>query len=65
MLCYKNGGLAREQIRDQLSSSKEWDKFNDAAVFTPPLSQKSDSDPQRLGLYFPRPEIVPNLPSGK
>lgn len=65
MLCYKNGGLAREQIRDQLSSSKDWDQFNSAATSTPPLSQKSPSDPQRLGLYFPRPEIVPNLPAGQ
>ena len=64
MLCYKNGGLAREQIRDQLGS-KEWDKFNEAAVSTTPLSQKTDAEPQRLGLYFPRPEIVPNLPAGQ
>lgn len=67
MLCYKNGGLAREQIRDTLNGDKSssWDKFNDKAVSTPPLSQKSDSGEMRMGLYFPRPEIVPNLPAGQ
>ncbi|KAK0250395.1 putative D-xylulose kinase A [Friedmanniomyces endolithicus] len=69
MLCYKNGGLAREQIRDQLSPTanptKSWDAFNAAALSTPPLSQRSPQDPMRLGLYFPRPEIVPNLPAGQ
>ncbi|EME50171.1 hypothetical protein DOTSEDRAFT_144829 [Dothistroma septosporum NZE10] len=65
MLCYKNGGLAREQIRDQLDSSKSWGTFNSRARSTPPLSQASDSDSMRLGLYFPRPEIVPNVPAGQ
>ena len=69
MLCYKNGGLAREQIRDQLddsgASSNSWDKFNDTALGTPPVSQKTDSDDMRLGLYFPRHETVPNLPPGQ
>ncbi|KAK0366572.1 hypothetical protein LTS02_006210 [Friedmanniomyces endolithicus] len=65
MLCYKNGGLAREQIRDQLPGNKSWDSFNAAALSTPPLSQRRPKDPMRLGLYFPRPEIVPNLPSGQ
>nr|POE87005.1 putative d-xylulose kinase a [Quercus suber] len=67
MLCYKNGGLAREQIRDQLNNddSGSWDKFNSTALSTSELSQSSSSAPMRLGLYFPRPEIVPNLPSGQ
>lgn len=67
MLCYKNGGLAREQIRDKLNEfgDKSWDTFNQVATSTPPLSQKQDSDAMRLGLYFPRPEIVPNLPQGQ
>jgi len=67
MLCYKNGGLAREQIRDKLNSNgdKSWDRFNDTAVSTPPVSQTSASDDMRLGLYFPRPEIVPNLRDGQ
>ncbi|KAK4507625.1 hypothetical protein PRZ48_001360 [Zasmidium cellare] len=71
MLCYKNGGLAREQIRDELnktsnsSSSDSWETFNQTALSTPPLSQSTKEDQMRLGLYFPRPEIVPNLPAGQ
>jgi xylulokinase len=67
MLCYKNGGLAREQIRDQVNGSKsnDWNKFNDVALNTPPLSQKQDTDSMRLGLFFPLHETVPNLPAGQ
>ena len=67
MLCYKNGGLAREQIRDQVpgTTNNSWDRFNDLAVATPPVDQKQPSDDMRLGLYFPRPEIVPNLHAGQ
>ncbi|KAL9613504.1 MAG: hypothetical protein Q9167_001946 [Letrouitia subvulpina] len=69
MLCYKNGGLAREQIRDSLTQSVDpldpWQKFNDTASSTPPLGQSSDpSSPMKIGLYFPRPEIVPNVRAG-
>lgn len=70
MLCYKNGGLAREQIRDKLNGSvgakqNSWEKFNDVAMSIPPLSQSSDAEKMRLGLYFPRPEIVPNMRAGQ
>ncbi|KAF3000735.1 hypothetical protein E8E13_003825 [Curvularia kusanoi] len=70
MLCYKNGGLAREHIRDAINSSspssedKSWDAFNAAATSTSPLGQSADSDPMRLGLFFPRPEIVPAVKAG-
>ncbi|KAH7109057.1 xylulose kinase [Dendryphion nanum] len=71
MLCYKNGGLAREHIRDAInnlsssSDSKSWDQFNETATSTPVLGQKDPSvDPARLALYFPRPEIVPNVKAG-
>ncbi|KXT12733.1 hypothetical protein AC579_8897 [Pseudocercospora musae] len=64
MLCYKNGGLAREKVRDQVGESSSWDKYNSIALSTPPLSQQGDGD-MRIGLYFPRPEIVPNLPAGQ
>lgn len=66
MLCYKNGGLAREQIRDKLNGdeSGDWEKFNSTAVSTTPFSQESNKK-MRLGLYFPRPEIVPNLDAGQ
>ncbi|KAF2271145.1 actin-like ATPase domain-containing protein [Lojkania enalia] len=70
MLCYKNGGLAREHIRDainNLSSAKaeSWNLFNEIATSTPVLGQQDPkSSPMRLGLYFPRPEIVPNVKEG-
>jgi xylulokinase len=67
MLCYKNGGLAREHIRDAINGAKNdksWDKFNAAATSTPALGQANDSDPMRLGLFFPRPEIVPAVKAG-
>lgn len=70
MLCYKNGGLARELIRDELNEKQNidkgsWDLFNSTAIKTPPCSQQKDNDDMRLGLFFPRPEIVPNLPAGQ
>jgi len=67
MLCYKNGSLAREHIRDALNkhSSTDWDLFNKTALAAPPLNQHNDSNPMKIGLYFPRPEIVPNVPAGQ
>ncbi|KAH7079327.1 FGGY family of carbohydrate kinase [Paraphoma chrysanthemicola] len=70
MLCYKNGGLAREHIRDAINKAtnatdtKSWDSFNKTALETPVLGQSNSSDPMRLGLFFPRPEIVPNVKAG-
>lgn len=66
MLCYKNGGLAREHIRDALNGgdSRTWDKFNAAATHTPVLGQSDPTDPMRVGLFFPRPEIVPAVKQG-
>ncbi|KAL2824035.1 FGGY family of carbohydrate kinase [Aspergillus cavernicola] len=72
MLCYKNGGLAREQIRDAVNEKKgdknpsnPWENFDKVALQTAPLGQKTGSDPMKMGLFFPRPEIVPNLRSGQ
>jgi xylulokinase len=71
MLCYKNGGLAREHIRDAINAqdastkeSKSWDTFNKVALESTPLNQHSQSDNMKLGLYFPRPEIVPSVKAG-
>ena len=67
MLCYKNGGLAREKVRDKLNGSaddKSWDKFNEIATKSSPLNQKDDKDAMKIGLFFPLPEIVPNVPAG-
>ena len=69
MLCYKNGGLAREQIRDsvnQLSpeNSDPWSSFNHYATHSPPLGAEDPSSVLKIALYFPRPEIVPNVRAG-
>ena len=72
MLCYKNGGLAREKVRDainaKVASQKDqtsWDAFDELLQRTPPLAQRDDTKHMKMGLYFPRPEIIPNLPSGE
>ena len=71
MLCYKNGGLARENVRDDVnkssnvSDSSTWEEFDNLVETTAPLAQNSASSPMQMGLFFPRPEIVPNLPEGE
>lgn len=70
MLCYKNGGLAREKVRDTLpkpaaGASDPWANFNEAVLATPPLDVRDPaSDRAKLGLYFYLPEIVPNIKAG-
>ncbi|KAK0710903.1 xylulose kinase-like protein [Lasiosphaeris hirsuta] len=67
MLCYKNGGLAREKVRDVLPKPEgpdPWATFNQHALSTLPLDVKSTGDPAKLGLYFYLPEIVPNIRAG-
>lgn len=69
MLCYKNGGLAREKVRDALppppaDAKDPWATFNEAVLATPPLDMRTPSDRAKIGLYFPLPEIVPNIRSG-
>lgn len=70
MLCYCNGALARNAIRDSLNkeqssnaSSESWDAFNSAASTGAPTS---DALPEiaKLGLYFPLPENIPNVQAG-
>lgn len=71
MLCYKNGGLAREHVRNDVnkslkfSDSKSWAEFDKLLEQSEPLGQQSQNSPMQLGLFFPRPEIVPNLPVGE
>ena len=63
MLCYKNGSLAREKIRNQVngSGSNDWEHFNALLKSTeiPGNAKKT-----RLGFYFPLPEIIPDASSG-
>lgn len=73
MLCYKNGGLAREQVRDLINEhspaastpSTTWARFDEIAVQTPPMGQEMESSPMKMGLFFPKPEIVPNVRAGE
>lgn len=73
MLCYKNGSLAREQVRDAINDAqgssaledkKSWDAFNEAALTTPVLGQETSTHPMRVGLFFPKREIVPDVHEG-
>ncbi|KAJ6576398.1 hypothetical protein DFH09DRAFT_1276432 [Mycena vulgaris] len=52
MLCYKNGALAREQVRDNYCE-RQWNLFNEAVENTPA------GNSGYMGLYFPLPEIIP------
>jgi xylulokinase len=68
MLCYKNGGLAREKVRDQLPKPEGgetgWENFNKAVLETPPLDIAAKGDKAKLGLYFYLRETVPNIRAG-
>jgi xylulokinase len=92
MLCYKNGALARERVRDAVNGvaaagspsaaawlsdpggPRSWVLFDSVAECSPPLGLPpaaptgGDADPRgapmRLGLFFPRPEIVPAVRAG-
>lgn len=52
MLCYKNGALAREKVRNEYAGG-DWARFNEMATATPPGNNGF------WGLYFPLPEIIP------
>ncbi|KAH3673102.1 hypothetical protein WICMUC_003935 [Wickerhamomyces mucosus] len=56
MICYCNGSLAREKIRDLINlkfQTKGWTKFDE-------ILDKFPSFNNKLGIYFPIGEIVPN-----
>ena len=62
----QSGGLAREQIRDALptvphGNSDAWSTFNHHVLHTRPLGASVEGSPAKIALYFPRPEIVPNV----
>jgi len=52
MLCYKNGALAREHVRDRFADGN-WHIFNQLIEQTPPGCNGT------MGFYFPLPEIIP------
>ncbi|CCE61107.1 hypothetical protein TPHA_0A00220 [Tetrapisispora phaffii CBS 4417] len=58
MICYCNGSLAREKVRDQLNNdnSGSWERFNKE------VSSKDDkSSENEIGVYFSLDEIVPSV----
>ncbi|KAJ6782249.1 hypothetical protein PWT90_04158 [Aphanocladium album] len=69
MLCYKNGGLARERVRDALPKPEPggtgWETFNKAVFDTPVLGMHNKDDRAKMGLYFDLRETVPNIRAGK
>ncbi|KAI5954968.1 xkiA [Candida jiufengensis] len=64
MICYSNGSVAREKIRDEINKKynvedhTSWEKFDE-------ILQKNESEPfdDKLGIYFPIGEIVPQAPA--
>lgn len=52
MLCYKNGALAREQIRDRCAGA-DWERYNEL------VEQSPHGSSGFMGFYFPLPEIIP------
>ncbi|ONI35559.1 hypothetical protein PRUPE_1G542700 [Prunus persica] len=57
MLCYKNGSLTREDIRNRYTESS-WEKFAQQLSSTLPLNGG------KLGFYYKEHEILPPLPVG-
>ncbi|CAR29575.1 hypothetical protein ZYGR_0AD02580 [Zygosaccharomyces rouxii] len=59
MICYCNGALARERVRDYINGSptSDWTPFNDA------LNDTNLNNDDEIGVYFPLGEIVPSVPS--
>ncbi|KAI6655475.1 Xylulose kinase isoform X1 [Oopsacas minuta] len=54
LLCYKNGSLARERVRD-ICAEGSWDKFNSLLEKTPPGNNGV------IGMYFFDAEITPDI----
>lgn len=57
LLCFKNGSLVREALRDRLCG-RSWTQFNALLARTPPGNEG------RVGFFFPDPEILPRNAHG-
>lgn len=57
MLCYKNGSLTREDVRNQCAD-KSWE------VFAKFLQQTSPLNGGKIGFYYKEYEVLPPLPVG-
>ena len=56
MLCYKNGSLTRERVRDASAPGQDWAAFNAALAATPP------GNGGHFGFFIDAPEITPAIP---
>jgi xylulokinase len=56
MLCYKNGSLTRERVRDAVAPGADWAAFNAALSATPPANGG------HFGFFIDAPEITPAIP---
>ncbi|KAJ2724525.1 hypothetical protein GGI07_001872, partial [Coemansia sp. Benny D115] len=54
MLCYKNGSLAREWVRDRVAENKSWPEFDQ-------LAGTGSLAPQAFGFYYLSMEIQPRV----
>ncbi|MFH1477690.1 MAG: xylulokinase [Verrucomicrobiota bacterium] len=54
LICYKNGSLTREAVRDEFAQGS-WKKFGTALARTPA------GNGGRIGFYFKEPEITPTV----
>lgn len=57
MLCYKNGSLTRERVRDAVARGS-WDAFNALLAQSPP------GNDGQIGFFVDAPEITPALKAG-
>lgn len=57
MVCYKNGSLTRESVRDRVAGAS-WERFEEAMRATKP------GNDGHLGFYILQPEITPRIPVG-
>ena len=76
MLCYKNGGLAREAVRDRINAEHDhvdlnqlarnpWYEFERAIEKYEPLCVGPENNEKPIiGLFYDSPEIVPNVGKG-
>lgn len=58
LLCFKNGSLVREALRDRLCDGS-WARFNELLRQSPP------GNGGNVGFYYPDPEILPRNASGE
>ena len=61
LLCYKNGSIARETIKEQYGH-EEWSAFNEQL-----LNQKENGGPGNggnIGFYYKNAEILPTVKAG-